>query len=331
MSNLTPLWQPGLALLARLGLRRPVERAGRRLDTLESQRINRCWFAPDDADPSLIAVPTGTVESVLDRQVRNRLRTADQPVTELCSTDTGVSVTFEGGVEEQFDAAVSTSHGPLPTANRPRPAGTIHAWTFEWPSCPDPPLAVTEAWESEAAVIATPAVTGAEGTILIAPAAAPADPLDSDAVASVLAERFPSLPNHIPELANTELSYRRVGVAAPVSIQHGHVVLAGRGARASRPGGLLGPALGLEDAWVLADELAFGPTAVQRALRGYESRRRDRGKSLQQALQRAGVSRPSPVQLAPVLAGLWRSRALAFSHVLGDPAEYSGRTAPAEL
>jgi 2-polyprenyl-6-methoxyphenol hydroxylase-like FAD-dependent oxidoreductase len=163
------------------------------------------------------------------------------------------------------------------------------------------------------------------------PGAAPADPLNGDALAAVVDERFPTLTNPVPGLANVEFSYQRVGASAPASLRHGRVVLAGRSARASRPGGLLGPTLGLEDAWVLADELAFGPADASRALASYESRRRDRARSLQQSLHRAGTSRPTPEQLDPVLAGLWRSRALAFSHVLGDPSDFSGRVAPAEL
>jgi 2-polyprenyl-6-methoxyphenol hydroxylase-like FAD-dependent oxidoreductase len=93
------------------------------------------------------------------------------------------------------------------------------------------------------------------------------------------------------------------------------ISLVGEAARASIPGDLLGPTLTIEDAWVLADSLAYGPRDIDAALTSYDTRRSRR---ISELLEHDSADDRLEMDIAPPLRQLAGFRRLAFNHVL-DP------------
>lgn len=92
------------------------------------------------------------------------------------------------------------------------------------------------------------------------------------------------------------------------------IALVGAGARSGVPGDRLCPTLGCEDAWVLADELAYGPEVVEEALSEYEQRRRQRMKQLVSAVP-VSTSR-LPTDCSVFVKRLAGRRTIAFGNML---------------
>jgi 2-polyprenyl-6-methoxyphenol hydroxylase-like FAD-dependent oxidoreductase len=197
------LWRPGLELLERLGLRRPVETAGTPLTALRCAEPPQSWRGDDTGRPPIVAVRRGHLRAVARQHLAGRFRTADRRVTAIQPADSGVRATFEGGIEEPFDGVAS-----------------------------------------------------------VGPAARPAI-----------------------------------------------------------PGGYLGPALAVEDGWVLADTLAYGPAAVDDALAAYADRRRRRLLDVSSALRDDALRARAPADLPRFLRYLCACRTLAFGHLFDSPAE----------
>jgi FAD-dependent urate hydroxylase len=312
---LVPLWKPGLVLLERLGLRQRLERLGTTLDRVARLSAGRSWADAAAEGPSLVVLRRDRLASVLTRQLHPRLRTTDRSVTALEPTSTGVTASFEGGIAEPFDAAI-TARPPREAADRTGATPTLHTWTLDWPSPHSRPPETTEAWDQQMAAVITPTGDGAHARVLATPAAAPDAALDVDRLATAFSPLFDSLANPFMHCQVDALRYRRDTHVSPRSLWDDAVVAIGPAARSALPGSLLGPSLGLADGWVLADCLVDGPLSIDRALASYETRRRTRERSLQQHISGDVASNSNSTDCSPLLARLRRSRAIAFGHAI---------------
>ena len=309
----TVIWEPGLALLERLGLCRPVVRHGDVLSTLDCLTTGQSWCAETDGRPALVAIDRPTLRRLLETHVLDAITTSESPVTATEATSNGVRVTFESGVTEPFDAAVTAERSHLATDDGD--AGqNIHSWTFEWPDEGSAPDAPTEVWNGTAAAFTVPV---AETTYvhLVETAEIPATAaVAPDDIASRFDHVFRSTGNPLPALDGDGFIYRHVSTLAPLSLSQGHITRIGPAARATLPGSHLGPTLDIEAAWTLADALAYGPLAVDEALDAYEHRRRRR-------MARLWIHGPADTEpnvatrLSSPLRQLWFARRIAFRHV----------------
>jgi len=272
------LWRPGLTLLERLGLRRPVERHGTTLTRFACRTRGRCWPAGDADHPVLVAVARARLDAILDRRLLDRIRTAERPVTTLAPTERGVRAVFERGVDELFDAVLTTERRLFP-GDEATDARAIHRWTGRWPATAPAPDVPTEAWDDRHAAFTVPApdatfvhLVTATGTAGV-DAVGPADVGDRfghlfDPPATPFSDRLP------------DFQYERLPCASPASRRVDAIAPFGPASRTSIPGDCLGAALAIEDAWVLADELASGAGAVTDRLARYDRRRRRRDAEL---------------------------------------------------
>ena len=317
-ASLVPLWEPGLVLLERLGLRQRLERMGTTLDRLARLSAGRSWADSAANRPPLVVIRRDRLESVLARQLHPRLRTTDRSVTALQPTSTGVTARFDGGIAEPFDAAI-TATPPRGAGDRTVATPTLHTWTLDCPADDSRPGATTEAWAEQMAAVITPTGDGAQIRVLATPAAAPEAALDVDRLATTFSPLFDSLENPFVHCHADALRYRRDTHVSPRSLRDDAVVSIGPAARSALPGSLVGPSLGLEDGWVLADCLVDGTLSMDAALASYETRRRTRERSIQHHISAdVAASRVSP-DCSPLLARLRSSRAIAFGHAIdGD-------------
>ncbi len=130
----------------------------------------------------------------------------------------------------------------------------------------------------------------------------------------VLAQRFGALfaatSSPFGSLAQHTVQYQQVPLVVPTSLHTDGIGLIGPATRASLPGDCLRTTLGLEDAWVVADALAYGPAARDDALAAYERRRRRRDRAVRQA-----PTARSPASISPLLSPVRATRSLAFRHI----------------
>ena len=325
----TVIWQPGLALLERLGLYRPVVGRGRTLSTLDCLTTGQSWSADIEGRPTLVAIDRSTLQRLVDTQVRDQVRTTSCAVTAVESSPSGVRATFDSGVTEPFDAAVTAARSSL-AAEDTNAGQNIHMWTFEWPTELSSPDGPTEAWTETAAAFTVP-VAGNSHVHLVTTAEIPAAAaVSADDIADRFGHLFSSTANPLSVRTGDGFEYRRVPNLAPLSRSQGHTAPIGGAARAALPGSHLGPTLDIEAAWTLADALAYGPAAVDDALDAYERRRRRRaarvwGHDLD--LWETSQER----RLSPALQHLLFARRIAFSHVLNGEQSALVRDVPESL
>ena len=272
------LWQSGLTLLERLGLRRPVERYGTTMTRFACRTRGRCWPTGDTDNSALVTVARARLDAILERRLLDRIRTAERPVATLTPTERGVRAVFERGVDELFDAVLTTERRLFP-GDEATDARAIHRWTGRWPAAAPAPDVPTEAWDDRRAAFTVPApdatfvhlVTATETAAV--DAVGPADVGDHfghlfDPPVTPFADRFP------------DFQYERLPCVSPASRCAGGVASLGPASRTSIPGDCLGAALAIEDGWVLADELASGAGGVTDRLERYDRRRRRRDAEL---------------------------------------------------
>lgn len=327
----TVLWRSGLVLLERIGLRRPIERLGRRLDSRHSLTADRSWRTDGDDPPSLLAIDNRQLQERIDQYIRNRVRVTDRSVTAVEPTDGGVRATFEGAVTEPFDAVVTATRSLL--AERPEASTAVHSWGFEWPATLPAPLAPAEVWTERRAALVVPGSESFHVRLVSTADADTAAALSLDelehrfgrlvAFPFTTADRAnatdrpsgtdqPSEP--LAALDQRDLRYSQHRLQEPTTIADRGIVRVGSAARGSVPGDPLAAALGIEDGWVLADALAYGPDGVRAALADYERRRRGRERALAAAVGDEGAE-TCPVDRSPPLGHLAARRRLAFGHV----------------
>ncbi|MFW6321383.1 MAG: FAD-dependent oxidoreductase [Halohasta sp.] len=326
-------WHSGLVLLERLGLRRPIERLGTRLDRLVPLADDRSSSAdtraptsnadgtapgsnPNGTAPaSLVAVDRDRLAPLLTDYVADRIRVADRPIAAVEPTATGVRATFDGGPAEPFDAIVTTRRSLLSDREPTPPTGGLHCWEFAWPPSHTQPRAPADAWGPHRAALVVPIGEGFRVRLVAAPDSAPADPLSVGDLAADFGHLFG---RHDPfdAVDHGRLAYSRTPRTVPTTLVEDRIARVGPASRAAIPGGCLDLALGIEDGWVLADALAYGPPSVDAALAAYERRRRERSRELTAWLA-AAADREESTARSPWLRELYARRRLAFSHVHG--------------
>lgn len=325
----TVIWQPGLALLERLGLCRPVVRRGRILSTLDCLTTGQSWQADDAERPALVAIDRSTLQRLVDTHVLDRVRMTSRAVTAVESTTSGVRATFGSGVTEPFDAAVTAERSCL-AADDSDTGQSIHTWTFEWPNDLSQPDGPTEAWTETDAAFTVP-VTDTTYVHLVTSTEIPAAAAVSvDDIADRFGHLFSETANPLLALNGGGFTYRRVPNLAPLSRSHGHTTRIGMAARGALPGCHLGPTLDIESAWTLADSLAYGPAAVDDALDAYQRRRRRRATRLWGHSTEQEGTIPRSQLLSP-LQHLLLARRLAFGHVVNGTQSPLVRDIPESL
>jgi 2-polyprenyl-6-methoxyphenol hydroxylase-like FAD-dependent oxidoreductase len=322
------LWEPGLTLLERIGLRRPLERVGTSIERLHCTTADRSWTASDGTSASLVAVERDRLHTLLEKRVYDRLTESEQSVIAVEPTDSGVQVTFEGATTELFDTVVTTTNALLPTQTRPD-GQSVHMWHFEWPPNTPQPGIPTEAWDAYTAAFSVPTSDGTWVRLVSMTETSPVSALSPDSLAAQFGQFFAADP--LSELDRQQLQYCRRTRAMPRSLSSGGVVLAGSEARVAIPGDCVSTTLGIEDAWVLADAMAYGPNDIGSAIAEYERRRRRREQEMTVAID---DERPTTLEsplLSPAIDRLYTRRRLAFSHIIDRPQPDVARAVPHDI
>jgi len=314
-SAVIPLWEPGLSLLARLGLRRPIEQVGTPLNRLECRTSGKYWNGSTESRQSLVLIDRTTLRRLLDRHLLDNIRTPEQQVTATESDPLGTTVTFDHNLEESFDAVVTTVPSVVPRSMRTPQPVTANVWECGLENNTAAPAGLTEAWGPKRAVltVSTDGTTHAR-FISVADVASVATVDVSD-----LERRFEHLldkpDGRFRGLQNGRIQYRQSQRVVPMGPTTPRMALAASAARASFPGDLLGPTLGIEDAWTVADALAFGPSNIATAIEKYETRRRRRQLEITHSVTDL-VDERNEREFGPVIRRLRGRRALASLHIL---------------
>jgi len=307
------LWRPGLELLERIGLRRPVEQLGTQLETRHRPTASNT-VGEAGISTTLVAIGRETLAQLLGDRLDERVRTTDRSVTNVASSDMAVRVTFERDVEERFDIVVTSSPDLLARGQPGESAHRIHSWSFPWPVETPAPEGLTEAWDADCAAFSVPVGDTRVARIVATGGADPETPIASADLDARFGHLFEPPADPLADLDQWDLQYRQTPCAMPASIRAGRVTLVGRPVSGSVPGDCLGAALGIEDAWVLADSLAYGPDAIDDALAEYASRRRRRNTEILDRYETRSGPPQLCEELTPVLWQLWATRAIAFGH-----------------
>jgi len=324
------LWRPGLVLLERIGLRRPIERLGevvtcrRCLTTDRSWTVEAAGLAEEDGttrQSTLVAIDRSRLASLLESHVLSALRRTDRAVTAVDPTAGGLRASFAGGVTESFDAVVTTSR-PLLRSCEPTPAG-VGWWQFRWPDGTQSPPAPAELWSDRRAALFAPGGDGDAGVDVRLVSTAETDAASALSTAALdrqFGDLFDDQPTPFEALDPQRLQYRRLPRPVPTTLSDGGLVLVGVASRSTIPGDGLGAARGIEDAWIVADSLAYGPDEVAAAVDDAERRRRQRAREYVAAVAAAAEADPpvdsgrQPTDGSPWLRQLRARRRLAFGH-----------------
>lgn len=323
--NAVLLWRPAHALLERLGLRRPVQRLGTPMDKIVCLTSGESWLADRTAQPELIAIGYRDLLTLSKQTLLDGLRTTDHAVTAVTSTDTGVRATFSHGVEEPFDAVIATTPDAVPSPDQSPAAPTLHSWQFEWPTPASRPATPTEAWAGSRAVFCVP---NGEKTYaqLLSTTESDAASISTAELEQTFGQLFPADGDPFSDLSNQEITYSQQRLHTPVSMCTETSALVGPLAHGTIPGDGLGLTLTLEDAWVIADALAYGPARIADALTEYTTRRRRRKTHLVSHFEDASTTVAMPETLSPPLRHVRSNRALAFGRLGGN--QYGTPEAP---
>ena len=335
-TGIVVFWKPGLHLLERIGLRRPIERRGNTLTELiyhdatnSAENVTKVAETAS-ADPSLIVIERSELENIFGWSIRERVDTTDRvvnTVTGINNTETGhtksrsesdptACANFDDDITERFDAIVAEHRDVLATKiDAERSYGNVHTWSFNWPAGIPAPTHPVELWSKQTAAFIVPVGTEDVWVRLVARNDASAEAtIAVSKLESRFGRLFDAIEDPFDELNQHDIQYGRVSDNHPVSIAMNGVALVGAGARSGVPGDRLCPTLGCEDAWVLADELAYGPEVVEKALSKYEQRRRQR---MRQLVDSVPVS-PSrlPTDCSVFIQRLAGRRTIAFGNML---------------
>ncbi|MFO7834596.1 MAG: hypothetical protein R6V31_11250 [Halohasta sp.] len=317
-AGVTVLWRPGLVLLERIGLRRPIERIGTALEAHRCLTTGRSSTAAGGERPALVAVDRARLAELIAASVYDRLRSVDRPVRRIEPGNSGVRVEFAGGLAESFDAVVTTAGSLLADHPAPTPDRVVHSWSFDWPAERPTPPAPAEAWDGRRGALFVPTANRTHVRLVSTTGVDAASALSIADLERRFGDLFEAVGPPFDALDQQQLRYARSAAVTPATVTGEGVVMIGAAGRPALPGDCLGAALGIEDAWVLADALAYGPAGVDAALDSYQRRRRRRQRAIADTV--AGVSGDPTIDLDPTLRRLRTRRRLAFRHVYdGQP------------
>lgn len=306
------IWEPGLRVLEELGLRQSVEQRGKVVAELDRGGSKKSWEAKASTEIALVAIRREQLLALLEQAVCTRVRETDRVVTGLESAATRVQATFDRGPTESFDVAV-TADRSLSADHTTESDGPVHTWEchrFEQTQ------KATESWGASAAIFTTP-TSDSTSVRIVSTAETPASvAVSADDIASRFSHLSPPMVDLRAILKDSGFEYRRVRVAAPLSVSHGRIGWIGPAARTAVPGTYLGPSTDIETAWALASAIDGASEAMTEALSVYEQRRRKLSARFRTWFD---DSHGSGLSLSPELRLLFFARQLVFSHVTGSP------------
>jgi hypothetical protein len=327
------LWRPGLELLERLGIRRPVEKVGTPITALENIGQSQTWCKNASTAPELVTIEKTEVRRIFQKHLVDRLPSIDDPVQSIKEHQKNLQVLFTNGITETFDVVVTSNRGLLeekPSTGNTHP---VHWWGFDWPSQVSAPTVPTESLRDGTATITLPVREHVHTQLITEQEHCPKFPLELEDLANVFGCGRPALRNAILQLDQSKVQYERFDYDVLPSYSAGKVVLVGPAVHGTIPGDCLGPTLALEDGWVLADSLAYGPSTVEDALGQYADRRQRRMSALNERVQtlEAKEGRRQCVDLSQSIRQLCLYRSIAFSHVLDSQIDPFGTGIPNRL
>jgi 2-polyprenyl-6-methoxyphenol hydroxylase-like FAD-dependent oxidoreductase len=272
------LWHTPVALLAELGVTADLTPSAAEIDAwlftcADGTVLDRLGSVHGDAHPFLTVDRRRLRRALRDRLPANSVRVTKTPRT-LRTDDGPPVVEFEDGVRERFDLVVGADgtdswvRAAGFDAPGPTPWGTT-TWAFRADGA-EVTGTVGEAWGADAAVSVVPTASGACGRLVTTTD-------DRAAAADALVGAFDHADH--PVTGGLDLPGPDALVGTPDRVVRvdpratDRLALLGAAAR-SLPPCSLGPSLAVEDAYVLAEELARGRPAA--ALGRYEHRRRGR-------------------------------------------------------
>jgi len=317
------LWPSAVALVDELGLGAELSPSAAEIGTWllatgEGTVLDRLEAANDGAQPFLAVDRRRLRRALRDRLPTNSIRVTKTPRS-LRTDGSHPEVEFEDGVRERFDLVVGADgtdswvrsagfDGPRPT-----PWGTT-TWAFR-PDGAERPGTVGEAWGADAMVAIVSTAAGACGRLVTT-----AD--DAAVAADALAGAFDHDGHPVTDGLRPPGPDALVGAPDRVlradSWVTGGLALVGDAARTLPPCSLA-PSLAIEDAYVLAAELATREHPAA-ALERYEHRRRARLRRVDRRTAADGTRRrPLSASGLPDLLEL-RLSLLRSSFVGGSPA-----------
>ncbi|MEF8840861.1 MAG: NAD(P)/FAD-dependent oxidoreductase [Haloarculaceae archaeon] len=290
-------WHTAVALLAELGATEALTHSATEVETWllstgEGTVLDRLETAHHGEGHPFLAVDRRRLGRALrDRLPQNSVRVTKTPRT-LRTDDGPPQVEFEDGVRERFDLVVGAdgTDSWVRTAGfdapEPAPWGTT-TWAFRADGVRTA-RTVGEAWGGDAVVAVVPTVSGVCGRLVTTTD-------DAVAAADALADGFDHAGHPVTD--GLRLPGPDALVGAPDRVLRAdpwvtdRLALLGDAARTLPPCSL-GPSLAIEDAYVLAEELATRDRPAA-ALERYEHRRLDRLDRLDRRTATDGVRRPS--------------------------------------
>jgi 2-polyprenyl-6-methoxyphenol hydroxylase-like FAD-dependent oxidoreductase len=314
-SSIVPIWGPGLELLKQIGLYRPVIAAGTSLDELGSFESSQPVARTTSSQSSLVAVDRDWLVSLFHRRFEDRIHTIDESVVSVSTVDSGVLAAFEHDVTEQFDAVVVTDPSVLSRCRGSEQLSSVHWWSFDWPVSVPEPNTAQELWTPHAAALTLPSDGSVRGILISERQTDSITPLARDCLAAQFSSRSSSFGDVIAKLDESALEYRQLPRSVPATLCVDNVALVGPAVHASIPGDCLGPALSIEDGWVLADALAYGPVSHREALQEYADRRRQRLARINSTIAGDVFTARVDSDLSGAIWQLCARRTLAFGHL----------------
>lgn len=289
------LWGNGLAVLDRLGAADAVRDAGTRLRTFQirgadGEPLSEATLPPRRT-PAFLAVHRADLHEAI-RDCAPAVRMDTSP-SSLAPVSGGVKVTFEDGTTERYDAVVGADgvHSAVRAAWFDDWSVEAHdavVWSFWVPedAADAVPEATTSVWASGAEAFLVR--IGGRALVNVAartPRGGGGDASPRERLRAAADELGWILPEAVESLgAEDDLFFDRVRTVRADSWAEGRVCLVGDAAHALHPISGMGASMALEDAWVLARELADADAdGVPAAMRRFELARRDRVASVRRA------------------------------------------------
>lgn len=319
----------GLRVLDRIDARDDLVAAGQPLDAVRvvpppgSDATEQMIAAPQDR-----SVPAVVASATLREVLRDRI----DPDTVHLSTDVeairersgSVEVGFRSGVREQFDlvvaadAAGSSVRDATDGGSPERAAFTQVAMPLAQP--PQVDTAVQDLWRRDVVGQYLPCPAGSfDGFLRVTWPTADGGPAEADGTVQTSADRIARLAT-LADVEPTDVDPDR-GLRSPVAQVtgeagdwgQGRIVYCGSAALPMPPATGLQPALALEDAWVLADELDRQVTDATEAVERYVARRRRRIETLRRRARATSRHNDYPTPAEDPLATTARLRATTLA------------------
>jgi 2-polyprenyl-6-methoxyphenol hydroxylase-like FAD-dependent oxidoreductase len=278
----------------------------------DAGEVERLTNTHDGQWPCVAVGRAHLCELLRSRLPADSVRLSKTP-SRLEGADDGLSVEFDDGVREQFDVVVGADGVPSWVRGarfdtEPPAAWGTTSWDVRAGGRLGAPETVTELWTAGGLVVSGP--PGTTGRLRFVTTALPREDPDPDAAADLLSRTVPPEAFAGDGVAPSALSVvdgrADYGVRSDRWIA-GRVALVGDAARSFPPPLPLDPSLAVEDAYVLADELATAETSFT-ALERYAHRRRGRRRALERHVPLADAT-PRGRLDADGLAGLRDRRA----------------------